>query len=126
MTCTLIDNGGPTAIAASHWSVGRVLVESVSKTVADEDGFEVDVRLLVTKDLRCKHWDIVARIRFSCDMELLRCILRVLFKEEGEESVNVLSGSNCVADAATAVGIANIDRLVEENDRSVGVPRIWI
>lgn len=43
-------------------------------------------------------------------------VLRELLEKKSEEGVNVLASSNGVADGASAVGIAGVDRLVEEDD----------
>lgn len=59
-------------------------------------------------------------------MEVLLRVLRELLKEEGEECVYVLSGSNGVADRAAAVGVADVDGLIEEDDRCIGIPRVWV
>jgi len=40
----------------------------------------------------------VTSIRFTSDVEILFGILRELFEEQSEESVNILASSNGVAD----------------------------
>jgi hypothetical protein len=47
-------------------------------------------------------------------------------EEEGHESVNVLAGSNSVADRAATIRVADVDRLVEEDDGSVVVPCVRV
>jgi hypothetical protein len=59
-------------------------------------------------------------------VEVLLRILGELLEEEGEECIYVLSCSNGVADRATAVGITDVDGLVEEDDRCIGIPRVWV
>ena len=78
--------------------------------------------MLVRKNLRSKDRNVMSTVRFTCNMEILGGILRELFEEQGEECVNILARSNCIADRLAAVGIANIDRLVEENYGCIGVP----
>lgn len=51
---TLIKNGGVTTITASHGAVVFILSEAISKTVTDQNRLQVDVALLVGKDLRGK------------------------------------------------------------------------
>lgn len=48
---TVVEDGGPAAFTAGHGLVVCILGETVCEAVADEDGFEVDVSLLVGQDL---------------------------------------------------------------------------
>lgn len=59
-------------------------------------------------------------------MEVLLRVLRELLEEEGKKGIYILSCGNSVADRATAVGVADVDRLVEEDDRCIGIPGVWV
>ena len=59
-------------------------------------------------------------------MKILRSIFWELLEEQCEEGINVLAGGDGITDRATAVGEADINGLIEEDDRSIGVPRVWI
>lgn len=59
-------------------------------------------------------------------MEVLSRILGELVEEECEKGVDVLASSDSVADGATAVGVADVDRLVQEDDGSIVVPCVWV
>lgn len=74
------------------------------------------------KDLGGEDGDVVAGVGLAGDMEVLVSILWELLEEKGEQSVDVLACSNGVADGAATVGEADIDRLVEEDDRRVCIP----
>ena len=78
------------------------------------------------EDLRSKNRNVVASIGFSSDVEVLLGILRKLLEEQSKQGVNVLSSSNSVADSTAAVRVANVDGLVQEDNGSVGVPRIRV
>jgi len=68
----------------------------------------------------------MACIGFSGNMEVLLCIFWELLEEKSEERVNILASCDGVADRATTIGVTNIDWLVEENHRSVCIPRVWV
>ena len=53
-------------------------------------------------------------------------VLRELLEEKCEQSVYVLASSDTIADRASTVGVACIYGLIEEDNRSIRVPRIWI
>ena len=78
------------------------------------------------KNLVGEDGDIVAGIRFSSDVEILLGVLGELVEEERKESIDILAGSNSVADRATAVGVTDVDRLVKEDNGSVVVPRVGV
>jgi len=59
-------------------------------------------------------------------VEGLLGVLRKLVEEKGHQGVNILAGSDSVADLATGVRVTNVDRLVQENDGSVGVPGVRV
>lgn len=59
-------------------------------------------------------------------MEVLLRILRELLEEEGEQCVHIFACGNGVADRTAAVGVADVDGLVKEDDRCIGIPRVWI
>ena len=116
MTFGFVENSWPTAITAGHGSVVLILGQAIRQTVADKNRFQVDVGLFVAENLRCEHWDVVAGVGLSCDVEVLVCVFGELFEEESQESVDVLAGGDRIADRASTVGEADIDRLVEEDD----------
>jgi hypothetical protein len=55
-------------------------------------------------------------------VEVLLGVLGELLEEEGEKGVDILASRPGVADGLAAVGVADIDGLVEEDDGSVTVP----
>ena len=123
---SLIDDGRIAAFTAGHGAVLWVLGEGVSQAVANKHRLEVDVAVLVRQNFSCKDRDIVSSVRLSSNVEVLLSVLRELLEEEREQSVNVLASSNCVADGAPTVGVAYVDRLVKEDDRRIGVPRVRV
>lgn len=118
----LVKNSGVTTFTTSHGTVVLILGESIGKTITDQNGFEVDVAFLVGEDLRGHDRDIVASIRLAGNVEVLRSVFRELLKEQREESVNVLAGSNGVTDGGATVRVADVDGLVKEDDRGIVVP----
>jgi hypothetical protein len=56
------------------------------------------------------------------DVEVLLGVLGELLEEECQQGVDVLAGGCGVADRASAVRVANVDGLIEEDDGGVGVP----
>ena len=100
---TVIENSRVSAITASHGPVVFVLGQAISETIADKEGFQVDVSVLVCHDLCRENRNVVASIRFACDVEVLLRILWELLKEEGEESIDILSSSDCVANGVPTV-----------------------
>ena len=65
-------------------------------------------------------------IRLASNVEVLLLVLGELLEEEGEKSIDVLSRGDCVAHRTITVREADIDWLVEEDHRSVRVPRISV
>lgn len=122
----LAQNGRVATLAAGHGPVVCVLGELVSQAIADSNALEVDVAVLVLEDLRRKGGNVVSTIRLSGNVEVLSRILGELVEEEREKGVNVLASSDSVADGATAVGVADVDRLVQEDDGSIVVPCVWV
>jgi hypothetical protein len=59
-------------------------------------------------------------------VEVLLRILWELLEEEGEQCIYVLACGNSVADRATAVRVTDVDGLVKEDDRCIGIPRVWV
>lgn len=99
----LAENGGVATLTASHGAVVLILGERISQAVADEDGLEVDVAVLVGQDLGSEDGDVVTSIRLASNVEVLLCVLRELMEEEGKESVDILAGSDSVADSVARV-----------------------
>jgi hypothetical protein len=99
----LRENSWVTTLSAGHWLVVFVLGQAISETVANEDGLQVDVALLVGKDFGGENWNVVTSVRFTSDVEVLLGVLWELLEEEGEESVHILSSCDSVADRAAAV-----------------------
>lgn len=99
----LIENSRVSTLAAGHRSVVLVLLEAISETVADQEGFQVDVSLLVRHDLCREDWNVVTGIRFTSNVEILLRILWELFEEKGKQGVDIFSGRNCVADGVPTV-----------------------
>jgi hypothetical protein len=59
-------------------------------------------------------------------VEVLLSIFWELLEEERKKSVDVFSSCDSVADRATAVRVADVDRLVKEDDGCVCVPGVWV
>lgn len=78
------------------------------------------------ENLGGKDGDIVTSVALAGDVEVLLGVLWELFEEEGQQGIDILAGGRGVADRASAVGIANVDGLVEEDDRGIGVPRVLV
>ena len=57
----------------------------------------------------------MACVRFPGNVEVLLRVLWELLEEEGEECIDVLASRNGIAHGAAAVGVADIDRLIEED-----------
>jgi hypothetical protein len=112
----LIKNSWVSALSAGHWLIVLILSKAISQTVADEDGLQVDVALLVCENLGGEDWDVVTSVRLSGNVEVLLRVFWELLEEEGEESVDVLSSSNGVADRSTAVRVTDIDWLIKEDN----------
>lgn len=98
------------------------MVESIRKTITNEHRLQVNVGFLVAHNLRSKDWDVVACIRFACNVEVLLSVLGKLFEEQGEQSINVLASCDGIANTASAVREADVHGLIEENDRRIRIP----
>src|SRR6202012_3126095 len=57
---------------------------------------------------------------------VLRGIFWELLKEEREESVDILASSHCIGDAGARVRVPHIDRLIQEDDAGIVIPRVWV
>lgn len=122
----LVEDSWVATVTAGHWAVVVVLGKWIGQAVTDEDGLEVDVALLVGKDLRGEDWNVVASVGLSGNVEILLGVLWELLEEEGQKGVDVLARCNGVGDAGSRVGVADINWLVEEDDGGVVVPRVWV
>jgi hypothetical protein len=118
----LIKDSGPATITASHGTVVLVLSKTIGETVTDQNGLQVDVALLVRQDLRGENGDVVASVTLAGDVEVLLGVLGELLEEESEESVDVLAGSDGVADSVAGVRVADVDGLIKEDNAGVSVP----
>jgi len=85
------------AITASHWAIVSILSKSIGQAVANQDRLEVDIAVLVRQNLGSEDRDVVASVRFACNVEVLRGILWELVEEQGQESIHILGSSNGVA-----------------------------
>lgn len=122
LTLALAEDGRPATITAGHGPVVLVLGQAIGETVTNEHRLEVDVALLVGENLRSEDGNVVAGVGFTSNVEVLLGILGELLEEEGEQGVNVLAGGDRVADGTATVRVADVDGLVKEDDRGVGVP----
>ena len=122
----LIQHGRPAALPASHGAVRGVLRQTVCQTVTDQHGLEVDVALLVRQDLGREDGDVVACVGLAGDVEVLRGVFGELLEEEGEQGVDVLACRDRVGHAAAAVGVADVDGLVQEDYACVVIPAIGV
>lgn len=112
LALALIENSIVAALTAGHGTVVGVLRVGVGQAVADQDGLQVDVAILVGQDLGREDGNVVASVRLAGNVEVLLGILRKLLEEQGQQRVDVLASSACVADGVAAVGVANVDGLV--------------
>lgn len=71
-------------------------------------------------------WHVHPPVALGGNVEWQRGVLRESVKEQLEERVNVRGCDRCVADGAVAVGIPDVNGLVEEDDVRVGVPAIRV
>lgn len=65
-------------------------------------------------------------IGLASNVEVLVRILWELFEEQSEEGIDVFASSYRVANTAATVGIADINRLVQEYDRCVRIPGVRV
>ena len=76
----------------------------------------------MAEDLRGKDGNIMTSIRLSSNMEVLLGVLRELFEEQCEQSIYIFACCDRIANGAAAIRVANVDRLVEEDDRGIRIP----
>lgn len=115
-----------TTFTTSHWLVVLVLRQWVGQTVSNQYRFEVEGALWVAQDLRRKDWDVVASVGLACNVEVKFLVFWELLEEQFQERVHVFTGCYGVSDGLRGVRETNIDRLVQEDNRSVVVPRVWV
>lgn len=80
----------------------------------------------MSKNLRSENGDVVTGVRLASNVEVLLSVLRELLEEQGQKSIDVLASGDSVADSAATVGVADVDWLVQENHRGIGVPGVVI
>jgi hypothetical protein len=68
----------------------------------------------------------MACVGFSSNVEVLLRVFWELLEKESQECVDILASCNGVANRATTVRVPYINWLIEENHRSICVPRVWI
>lgn len=119
----LIQNSWVATFTASHGAVVLVLSQTVSEAVTNKDRLEVDVAVLVRKNLGGKDGNVVAGVGLSGNVEILSGIFRELLEEQGEQSVDIFASGNSVANAGSTVGVSDVDGLIQEDHGGVGVPR---
>lgn len=68
------------------------------------------------ENLSGKYWNVMSSIRFTGNMEILLGIFWELLEEQGQESIDILSCSDGIADGRAAIGVTDIDGLVKEDD----------
>lgn len=81
LALALVENSWVSTLSAGHWLVILVLSKAISQTVTDEDGLQVDVALLVGKDLGGEDWDVVTSVRLSGNVEVLFRVFWELLEE---------------------------------------------
>jgi hypothetical protein len=64
--------------------------------------------------------------RFTSNVEVLISVLWERLEEQSQESVDILSSSGGRRGGARGVGVSDVDWLIQENDRGVGVPSILV
>jgi hypothetical protein len=112
----IVKNSWVSTLTACHRLVVLVLGQTISETVANEDGLQVNVALLVRQDFGSEDGNVMTSIRFSGNMEVLLCVFRELLEEKSKEGVDILASSDSVANRAAAVRVSDIDWLIEEDD----------
>lgn len=103
LALALAENGRVATLSAGHGTVVLILGVGISQAVADKDGLEVDVAVLVGENLRSENRDVVSGIRLAGNMEVLLGILGELVEEQGKEGIDVLASGNRVADGRAGV-----------------------
>lgn len=122
LALALRENSVIATLAARHGSVVGILGVRVGQAVANQDRLEVDVAVLVGKDLRGEDRNVVTSIRLASNVEILLGILRELLEEQRQQRVDILPGGVCVAHRAAAIRVTDVHGLVEEDDGSIAVP----
>jgi hypothetical protein len=97
-TVGFAENGRPSTITTGHRPIVFVLGEAVSKAVADEDRLKIDVALLMRQNLGGEDRNVVAGIRFAGNVKVLLSVLGKLLEEQREQSIDIFSSSDSVAD----------------------------
>lgn len=81
LALALVKNSIVATITAGHGAVVRVLRVRISQAIADEDGLQVDVAVLVGQNLRGEDGNVVAGIRLASNVKVLLGVLRELLEE---------------------------------------------
>ena len=126
LASALVHDGWPATISTRHGSVIFILGKTVGKSIANHDGFEIDIGLLMPLYFSSEYWNVMSSVRFACNVEILMGILWKLLEEQGQESIDVLACSDCVADRASAVREPSVDRLIEEDDGRIRIPGVRV
>lgn len=126
LTLTLVEHRIVATLTTSHWAVLSILGPRVRQTITNGNALQVDVTVLMRQDLRGEDGNVVTSIRLSSNVEGLLSVLGEVVEEQGQESVDVLAGGDSVVDGVAAVGVASIDRLVDEDDRGIAVPGVFV
>jgi len=117
-----VKNSRIATLATGHGTVMFILRVTVGQAIANENRLEVDVPVLVGQDLGSENRDVVASIRLASNVEVLLSILGELVEEESEERIDILAGSDSVADGVAGVGVSDVDGLIKEDHAGVVVP----
>jgi len=62
LALAVVENSWVTTLSTCHWLIVLVLGKTISKTITNEDGLEIDVAFLVRENLGSENWNVVARI----------------------------------------------------------------
>lgn len=98
LALALVKNSIVTTVTTGHGAVVGVLRVRISQAIADEDGLQVDVAVLVGQDLGGEDGNVVASIRLASNVEVLLGVLRELLEEQGQQRIDIFAGSTSVAD----------------------------
>ena len=74
------------------------------------------------EDLGGEDRDVVTGVRLAGNVESLLGVFWELLEEQSHKGVDILSSRNSVADLATRVRVADVDGLIQEDHRGIGVP----
>lgn len=83
LALALVKDSIVTTVTTGHGAVVRVLRVWISQAIADKDGLQVDVAVLVGQNLGGEDGNVVASIRLASNMEVLLGVLRELLEEQG-------------------------------------------